>query len=313
LKDLIEDATTIFQFKVESNYENNVISFKKWLKEKRLKNINVYSNVFHLLSLICGEETAYVTLPGLVQASFYSTYPHLTFISLVNHISDYISIYRDLDTETSFRQFLNILKKLENHYKTRSEFPHTDLDPKEPVENDPYCFLDYNIYSNLINKTNDHAIFPLAKEYIKILKDRPRFEYLLFHPTDFNFSEILENFSPPLISIRFHYEFLNARDSLGIINSKLVGVPTEFDPYITYDQYLPEMQKRKDLAYSLVTDINNIVEHNCHHNHCPYYYINLCRRWTAIPKEYSQCSFPTWFQDVTHRKINLDTNKLNKC
>lgn len=46
LTDLIEDATSIFQYKVQKGEEGNGKDYRRWIKEQKLRDINVYSNVF---------------------------------------------------------------------------------------------------------------------------------------------------------------------------------------------------------------------------------------------------------------------------
>jgi hypothetical protein len=95
------------------------------------------------------------------------------------------------------------------------------------------------------------------------------------------------------------------------VSSLLKDEPCGFDNSLTYSDYLPEIQKRKDLAYTLFTDLNLQLEHNCHHHDCPMHCTNICRRWPAIPSDYKNCSFTGWFQNITGKTANLITNSLD--
>lgn len=304
LTDLIEDATSIFQYKVEKGEEGNGKDYRRWIKEQKLKDINVYSNVFQLLSKVIGDESAYIALPPLVQASFHTTWPATYFVNMVN-----FTIEQDLPVENlgcdTYYTILNPIRRLK-------EFPEVIPNPKSASEEDQFSPLTNETYKVIIENTQKHTVYPLAKRYLEIVSNSPNIEKFLFHPYRIEVQNLLrDEFLPPLTVLRLGDNQLRARDTIMVLNPNLIDMKLSIDPATTYKDYLPEVQKRKDIAYSFVTDINNRLEHNCHHHACPLYPTNVCRRWTAIPKEMSNCPFPIWFTKSTGRFIDLNRGEIN--
>ena len=307
ITDLIEEATSIFEFKVEIDAEGDGQSYQKWLRTRKIAKKTTYSNVFRLLSKLMGNESAYIALPALVYASFCTTQPEVTFISLVNYT---LSNKNNLNPEElgcdSYYLFLySMLSK--PFFAKVGQAP----DPESPNEEDDYYFLDLDAYESIVINTPKHTVNYYASRFIELAKSNWEFQTILFHPYDRNIQELLsEIFFPPLIHFRIYHEKLKARDSI-LATSPTIGeiaVPILGD--VSYSEYWREVMKRKDIAYSLITDLNNYLEHTCHHYDCPYYQTNVCRRWSAIPENWNNCSFPSWFGTVTGRNLDLVSGEL---
>jgi|GEM_PF-5920180 len=300
LTDLIEDATSIFQFKVENASEGSGTAYRQWIRGRR----SVYSNVFTLLSKLMGVDAAYVALPPLVQLSFATTGPVTAFLSLVNYTLRTHTPPEVLGCDLYYKALRS---------RCAATFTGKDPDPNSPTSSDELTFMDLETYRRLVANTPNHTVYPLALRYLDLVSTDPSVENSLFHPYRPDVQTLLnEYFLPPITVIRLYYELLQARDTLLIVNPWLVSQPWPQIPDITYSDYLREVMKRKDLAYSLFSDINNYLEHNCHHAECPYYPTNVCRRWSAVPKDWAQCPFPAWFATITGRSIDVTSGELRR-
>jgi hypothetical protein len=186
-------------------------------------------------------------------------------------------------------------------------------DPNSPTESDKFYFLSHDVYENIVRNTPKHVVYPLALRYLELAVRDSSPETVLFHPYRSDVTALLaKEFLPSLTVIRLHNELLRARDTLMHVNPALKDMRVPIMPEVTYSEYLREVMKKKDLAYSLFTDLNNYLEHNCHHQGCPYYPTNLCRRWSAIPQQWAKCPFPPWFATVVERSIDSQTGELKK-
>src|SRR5215472_5737556 len=69
--DLLEEATGIFQYRLQVGGEGTGYRYRQWLRSTR----STYSNIYRLFAQLLGEEAAYVALPPLVQVAFSTTWP----------------------------------------------------------------------------------------------------------------------------------------------------------------------------------------------------------------------------------------------
>lgn len=307
ITDLTEEATTIFEFKVRIGGEGDGEAYHQWIREQKLAGRSPYCNLFRFLSKLIGKNGAYIALPALVQAALSTTWPLVTFVGLVN----WVLAGKDLYTpeEIGIDALYRILRhKLDNPFwATPGNPPALD----GPAGNDEYCFLDFDIYKQLVSASPEHTVYYHASRYIELVEETPELETVLFHPYRTDVQELItEEFFAPLTYLRIHHGPVKARDSILYISPALNERPTPFDPEITYDVFFLEVMKRKDIAYSLFSDLNDYLEHACHHVDCQYYGLNLCRRWSAIPKEIAQCPFLNWFEIVTYRTIDIEKREL---
>lgn len=307
ITDLLEEATSIFEFKVEIGRDGDGQSYYQWIRSRKLSGKTTYSNIFYLLSRLMGKEGAYVALPALVQASFSTTWPAITFIALVNYTLARSEVFKP--EELNCDSYYSILREqlVKPFFADSGQFP----DPSSPAKSDDYYFLDFDSYQRIVTSTPKHTVHYQASRFIDRIKTDPELETILFHPYRTDAQSLLkQEFFPPIICLRIHLEPLLARDSILIVNPFLGNVETPQG--IIYSEYWREIMKKKDVAYSLFTDINNYLEHNCHHLDCPYHETNVCRRWSAIPREWKTCAFPGWFESVVGMTIDLKSKELKK-
>jgi len=309
ITDLIEEATSIFEFKFEIDAEGDGQLYQKWLRTRKIDKKTTYSNVFRLLSKLMGNKSAYIALPALVYASFCTTWPDVTFVSLVNYtLSNKNNLNpEELGCDSYYLVLCSMLSK--PFFAKVGQAPN----PESPTEEDEYYFLDLDAYESLVISTPKHTINHYASRFIELAKSNCKFQTILFHPYDLNVQELLsEIFFPALIHFRIYHEKLKVRDSIFVASPTIgeMAVPILGD--VSYSEYWREVMKRKDVAYSLITDLNNYLEHTCHHYDCPYYQANVCRRWSAIPENWENCPFPSWFRAATNRNIDLVSGELLK-
>lgn len=305
LIDLIEDATSIFEYKIQIEAEGNGTSYFEWIKSGK----KVYANTFRLLSKLFGKNNAYISLPPLVQLSFHTTWPMTAFLNLANFLKRFIESVSQLSDLGIDFVYTMLFKKLANE----ELFPIGKPNAYQPTQNDKAMFITHEIYKQIVNETQKHTIYFLSHKYLSLLE---KFGYIistaLFHPYKSDIFQILyHDFLPPATAIRIHHDSLKARDSVIVISNKLKDKTIPSAPDIIYSTYLLDVIKRKDIAYSLCTDLNMLLDHNCHHISCRYHSTNICRRWTAIPKDFSTCGFPKWFGIITGRNINFEKKSLD--
>jgi len=305
LTDLIEDATSIFEYKVQIGAVGTGEGYRKWIRSGN----KVYANTFRLLAKLLGVNDAYVALPPLVQLAFHTTWPMTVFMNYANFLKNYKDRLSSLSPLGIDFVYSILLNKLAND----ELFPAGKPDVNMPTQYDKALFISPLNYEQIVNETQTHSIYSLALRYISLSQNNGyKILAALFHPYDIDTWRFLgDTFLPPVTGIRIYNSSFKARDTLFIVSKTLKDEATPFAPDISYSDYLPELIKRKDIAYSLCTDLNMLFDHNCHHYECPYYRTNICRRWTAIPKIYTKCGFPDWFRITTGKNINLKNRSLS--
>ena len=78
--DIIEEATSVFQFKMLKKRVARGHEYRSWLRRERSN----YSRLFRLLVDVMGNDDAFAAIPSLALASFRTTTPTSTFVFLVN-------------------------------------------------------------------------------------------------------------------------------------------------------------------------------------------------------------------------------------
>ena len=164
-----------------------------------------------------GIEDAYVALPPLLQASFSTTCPATTFVSLVN----FTLRSQDFRPEELGCDGYYALLRLQLEAKS-SLFAGSLPDSNSPTEGDELSFLGHSAYKQIVKSTPKHVIYPLGLRYLELVAKDPHLETFLFHPYRADVRALLEQeFLPPLTVIRLHHELLRARDTLIYVNPTL--------------------------------------------------------------------------------------------
>ncbi len=330
--DLLEDFASIFEYKCRIQGPGEGDKYAKWLCDPANK---AYSNVFWFLADLWDVDFAYRLLPAIVQASFSTDWTFTAFIQLLSWLLGVQSDYKNYSTDQLFAALTRRMSRW-GAAKTASGHPILLVRGVSDFDLSPYIsaafprrftrwatgeakpqnvgtfesptrptLLTHEFMRSFISKTNLHPLYSYAKKFHGLLQTNDSIQLALFHPYDKQTLALLEHeFSPMVIVIGLNDPSLKGRDTLIHIAPGFVDYPSPVDPAITYKDYLTEIMKRKDTAWSLATRFNDILPHQCHHTGCPYFRTNLCRRWSAIPASYWHCSFPNWFSRVYELKID---------
>lgn len=297
--ELIEEATSIFQYKMQIGAEGDARGYNRWL---RLQPVT-YSNLYRLMAQLLGDEAAYIALPALVQAAFSTTWPAHVFRDLFNLTVGSDTLVPDV---IGIDLYYDLLKR-----RLAINLPEEMVNVSGPTDEDQLSYLSPKIYQSIVTATPLHPAYPLARKYEDLTQQSLDFDKALFHPyrTDV-LRRLRADFLPSVTMLRLHHPLLHARETVAIVNPTIEAIAFPELPEMTYKDYLMEAIKRKDIAYSLFSDINDRLEHNCHHEICPYHKTNVCRRWSAIPASWEKCPFPDWFQTATGHALDPSSNRL---
>jgi hypothetical protein len=337
--DLIEDFASLFEYKCRIAAEGNGEDYATWVSNPDNK---VYATVFWFLADLWNTQFAYRLAPALIQASFYTDWVFNSFCSLLSWLLSLPSeTYEAMSTEDLFFLLKNRLLKWGSPHPRKGRFEPLIRDVTEfdysPhlvfAEAKPYYQYDFTqsppqlvgtidspghptlltqqFMAKFASKTERHPLYLYAAKYLDILTAEPKIETALFHPYEPSVMDFLtEEFPPVLMVVRLVSPQLVGRDTLIKLGTGFDNSDWPAMPGVSYREYLTDLMKRKDIAWSLVTTINDALPHNCHHQLCPFFDTNLCRRWTAIPARYWHCAFPNWLSTVYELKINLKSRTL---
>jgi hypothetical protein len=303
--DLIEEDASIFQYKVEIGAEGTGEGYYRWLHEKYR-----YTMAFKFLSRLLGRENAYIALPPLVRTAFRTTWPMTTFASLLD-----LTLRQpvDLPQRLGIDEYFDFLVgSTEESPSLGRQLPDHD----SPATEDAYAYLDATLHGTLVQASDRHPLYPLARDLWVDRPDPPSLDWI-FHPyRAFDrwrrtvVDATVEGCMPPITVIRLLDPALSVNDALAIVHPRFHGKPCPFLPDVEYDLYLRDAMDRKYLAFSLVTSAFDSYDHNCWHDQCPIFPTGLCRRWWPVPDDFRTCGFPTKFQALTYHKIDLAAGAL---
>jgi len=331
--DLLENFTSIFEYKCRVQGPGDGHDYAKWLSDPSNK---AYSNVFWFVADLWDVDFAYRLLPAVIQISFYTDWVFNAFTSLLTWLLEIKPVYENNTTDQLFYLLSNHMARRSTRHPVTGRFnlvvrdvSDFDLSPYltaaftrrlvslDMAASEPNVvgtlesptthptLLTTKFMTSFVSKTNRHPLQTYVSKYYELLQQDNSIETALFHPYDRNMLEFLRcNFAPLVMAVRLHDTSLKGRDTLLHLAPGFVDSPSAIDPNISYRWYLDEIMKRKDTAWSLVTRFNELLPHQCHHSVCPYFRTNLCRRWSAIPQTYWHCGFPNWFSCVYELRID---------
>ena len=172
LVDLLEDATSIFQFKVSIDADGGGEEYLKWVRNQRS-----YSNTFKLLVKILGVEFAYNSLPPLVQAAFQTTWPMTTFVNMANNLKLLTERHPEIANLGCDQIYDMLINYLEKETYCQKGMPNIGL----PTQSDQWMYINLENFSKLVEKTNKHTIHSLATNHLNILRQDPSWKFVLYH------------------------------------------------------------------------------------------------------------------------------------
>lgn len=302
MNDLIEDATTIFEFKA-NNPGAGFEDFSKWIRNPKNK---CYKRLYKFIAKIIGDQNSFNLLPLLIQLSFYTTEPLSAFCSLFNYLIKFELIDRKefKGDELDFSLLKTVLQ---------TNFPKAEIDFSNiSIQELPVTYLDDQIIDSLstleIKNGSTNWLFPLSVHFKKFvhLRGTPEFEFSLIDKIDFKM--LMKNFQPYCV----HYNFidLTSRNSFMWISEEFEKI--KVSEHLFFREYLMELYKCKEATLSIFTSYQHETPHYCHHASCDYYATQLCQKWTHIPTFSIDCGFPYWFGFSFSYKINSEKKTLEK-
>jgi hypothetical protein len=292
ITDLVENSTSFFDYKIRFQEDANPEDFWVWLKNPRNKS---YKNLIFFLSETLDKETIYFLLPICTQLAFYTTEPSGAFCTLINT--------RDLwfdkgDIQFSFQAGKSVLRTI---FESR-EFTLTDY---TFIQETPVFFIEDDQYKKIVEESHYYPLSIPARHYFKLLEKSLIDETLLLSIEKKENVKKLQDYNLEPYAIYFNFLDFNTRDNFILYN-------IEADEILGQDAglFMSEMAKIKDTTVSLFSGYNKQLPRTCHHSGCPYYEFDLCRRWNAIPANFENCAFPSWFALEYKKIIEPESQKL---
>ncbi|WP_443946012.1 hypothetical protein ACJVDH_02580 [Pedobacter sp. AW1-32] len=303
LNDLLEDATTIFQYKGTTQSPNYQDCYD-WIMDP---SRTCYRRLYKFLVKRIGKKRAYDLIPLAIQLAFFTTEPLSMFCNVISLTNYRFADYDSYTIQENFERILDSIRgEIGNWEGSLMDYV---LLGKLPVKVFAHHNLSELIDSEVLDKGEFH--FPLAlhaKKFIKSLETDRSLIYNLINHDQENKRKLLSDFQPMAIHFRFSNRL--GRDSILAVGEDYRNVLSPAG--MGYDNYLKEIIKVVGTTHQLLTRHHDNLLSNCHHVNCSYYDIGLCKKWTSVPKDYTTCGFPYWFSWVFLRSINLDTRSLDK-
>lgn len=302
---LAEEATNIFVYRQTGGKEDGR-AYSQWLQRS-----NTYEVCFRFLERVWDADEAYLALTPLVQASFFTTEPCAGFVALVNYCLQRGLLPSRLGVDEFYNRLIALVSRLQRVY------PDADA-PRETEALGKFHMIALVDYLALVDREVIHPAMPIAKLYAARLRDDPRSLRELLHPLpETAFRELRQRYMPTYTSFRIRPEGSPGFGSVVIPNDLLVGPVPDGHPYggllingkpPAYAQAALEVQRLKDLGFSLVTRSASRIEHRCPHTSCPIYPTGASRRWFPVPPTWQECPFPGWFAYYTAHMVDPETS-----
>jgi len=304
LNDLLEDVTSLFQYKLITQNPNHE-DYYNWIKNPANR---CYKRLYLFMVKQVGKKHTYDLLPILVQAGFSTSEPIGGFCNSVTFINYHLANYEDFTSGEIFKKIMDWLKEKLGEVDI-------DLTQMDNITETPVKVLSHESIRQVIDfgrNSNDLMHYPLAVHASKFrgeLKNNPELLHYLFSIDREKFNYLEREFQP--IAIRYYFLDMKGRDSMLMFGKEFREQHTP--DKIPYSFYIREIMKVKEVTQAIFTRVQQHIPHNCHHEKCPYYEIGLCRNWNSIPAAHHNCGFPAWFSYVFRRKINLEALTLDKA
>jgi len=303
LNDLLEDATTIFEYRI--NVENpNAEDFEKWINNPAN---NCYKKTYRFLKTVLGRENTFNLLPLIVQVAFSCTDPLSGFCGAVSYINIRGLNYKKRPMHELFKDVMSFLE---------SKMGRIVLAPSK------HHFL-MNIPASTVHYENMQLVtaraeggtgalhFPLNLQFKKVaarIQSDPSYQTHILQANKATFQELLKEFYP--FAIHYHYKDFDGRNGTIVMGEEYRDAKTPQGH--TYPFYVKELIKIKETHMALFSKIHSSIDNNCHHQDCSYYSLGLCKLWNSIPLNFKDCGFPQWFAYLFQRKIDLANKTLIK-
>jgi len=304
---LAEEATNVFVYRQSGGTESGR-AFSTWLQQA-----STYEVVFRFLERVWNADEAYLALTPLVQAAFFTTEPCAGFVALVNYCLQRGLLPSRLGIDEFYNQLIALVSRLEPVY------PDADS-PRETEAQGKFFMIRMADFLALVEREVLHPAMPIARAYLTRLRRNQKALRELLHPLPQPlFRELRKSFTPAFTSIQIRPEGYPRRSSVVQPNSLLLEPVPDRHPFQdlrvnglppAYAQAALEIQRRKDLGFSLMTQAARRIEHRCPHVSCPMHAGGASRRWFPVPPTWQECPFPGWFAHNTAHIVDPATSMV---
>jgi hypothetical protein len=303
LYDLLEDVTTIFQYKITEN-SPTADGFYAYVQNPSNK---CYKRLYRFLVKEMGKQYAYDLLPVLVQVAFSTTEPISAFCNAVSLINYQLDYYDMLPIEEVYDFLMERLTKSWGTYT---------IDPVKDMffQDLPVRVLRREDIGPLVEFSYEQADFmhyPLSLHAMKMTRlsaKQPEVLLSLLTIDPDKFRYLVSQFYP--FAIHYHFFENNGRNGAFFVGGDFEDKKTPLG--IEYGYYIKELIKIKEVTQGLLTKVHEHVPSTCHHTDCSYYPLGLCRKWNSVPNKAEDCGFPDWFSFIFYRQIRLSDRTLVK-
>jgi hypothetical protein len=308
--DLIEEANSIFEFKVELGDYGSGEDYHNWLK----KGSRGYTRVYRLLSKLLGRQYAYELLPPLVTASYYTTYPVTAFASLLEHI---LRHRNDFNVASPTEAEAYLVDRLIATFGTES----TDI-PKlrRLAADDTFAFVGERAMRQYISESEHHPLNLLAQRVWTARSAAGR--GWIYHPHQFirrgghSVRNEIADLQPPFTFLVYDSDEVPLGFALFLLSDiyRDRKVSSQVDPECEteFATYLEMLLFRRVLIQSLLRDPQESRGKFCHHEECDYFNSGLCDEYLRIPDVASDCAFPIYVVGTIKRRYSKESNSLER-
>jgi hypothetical protein len=300
---LLEESTSIFEFQASHGEPGTGSAYRAWLSAGPSR----YSAVFRWLARLWGTEEAYAALPALVRAAFHTTEPCVAFALL---LKARVAPARELGSEAYYVRALDLLADLLPTLREGTNYP-AYTEPR-PAPSDRPLFIRESDLDRWIAVEPRQLVAVLAGIYRRGLAQGHFLTSDLFRPFESEVLGRLGRLSPLMLVMSLRHPAVLPRDTVGAVNPLVADLelPPEHvwsklggkDRPITYGDAVVQLQRMRAVGLALAR-VPLTIGHNCHHTECPLHKAGVCRWWTAIPRQWTECAFPAWFALETNHIV----------
>lgn len=303
LNDMLEDVTSIFQYKLtveNPNYED----YYDWIRDPKNR---CYKRLYLFMVKQVGKKQTYDLLPILVQAAFSTSEPIGAFCNSATYFNYHLPHYENFSTNEIYEKLISWLTE-------KLGMMDVDLTTIDNFVDTPVKVLDHHCIQKVVQyglESFDMFHYPLglhAQKFYKEITRNPAIKYYLIDIDREKFAYLDNEFSP--MAIHYYFHQMKGRDSLMMVGRDFLDGKTPEN--IPYRFYIRELMKLKEVTQAMFTRVQQHIPFNCHHTDCQYYQLEICKKWNSIPMDHKGCGFPAWFTFTFHRKINLETMTFDK-
>jgi len=303
--DLVEDAASMFQYKVEIGGEGSAAGYRRWLEEEYR-----YSKTFDLLCETIGPEGAYVALPCLVMGAHMSNWPVNGFLGLLAMIAGAgPGVAAALGTDDLWTVIQKAIADPEAPRRTPVPDQHVGTEEE-------HYMIDREAVLSLAGRWPQHPFTPLVQgawgreSEIARLRDAMLHPYKAFNRHRRRAADWLNSYMAPMMTFRLLSPAMTIGDTVGFVSPALQNHSGPGVEGLDWSDYLMELLRIKAFAFAAATPFGKERQHNCSHHECAYHRHGLCSRWTFVPARYESCGFPDWLERTTQHSLDLDSGTL---